>query len=60
VLYDLEPAGVVTVRFAEHEDAQKCIEVCYMLCLPSAPLDVSVNPLSFEAFNGCLRNLSLV
>lgn len=32
VLYDLEPAGVVTVKFAEHEDAQKCISVC--VCPP--------------------------
>ncbi|KAJ5450066.1 Splicing factor U2AF-associated protein 2 [Penicillium daleae] len=26
VLYDLEPAGVVTVRFAQPEDAQTCVE----------------------------------
>lgn len=28
VLYDLEPEGVVTVKFAQPEDAQTCVTVC--------------------------------
>lgn len=40
VLYDLEPAGVVTVKFAEHEDAQKCIAVC--VCPPFFLTSLSV------------------
>jgi HIV Tat-specific factor 1 len=29
VLYDLEPEGVVTVKFAQPDDAQACVTVCY-------------------------------
>jgi hypothetical protein len=48
VLYDLEPEGVVTVKFAEPDDAQSCVTVC-RVC-PSIPLDISSRPLSTTAF----------
>lgn len=53
VLYDLEPAGVVTVRFAQPEDAQTCVEVCSLCPF----LDISSNRLFDEVICASLRFL---
>ena len=46
VLYDLEPAGVVTVRFAQPEDAQTCVEVCsffpFLEIFPISPFSKAI------------------
>jgi HIV Tat-specific factor 1 len=31
VLFDAEPDGIMSVRFADEEDALGCIKVCYSL-----------------------------
>lgn len=48
VLYDQEPEGVVTVKFAQPDDAQTCVTVC-CVC-PVFSFDILSSPLSSKAF----------
>jgi HIV Tat-specific factor 1 len=52
VLYDLEPEGVVTVRFKDPAAARSCVEVCYDFFSGSLQLLIIFQAFSGRKFSG--------
>lgn len=52
VLYDKEPEGVVSVRFAEPEAARQCVQVCLLATQSFFPLFVPLEYSPFQVMDG--------